>query len=1019
MRFRIGDWELDEAAGRLTRAGRAVALQPKPLAVLRALLEHRDQIVPKHELIEAVWPDVEVSEAAFTSALRDLRRALGDDGADPRYVETQRGRGFRLLPPVEPLDAPGPPASTAAGPAFVGRVELMRMLESEVKAARGGLGRLAFLIGEAGIGKTRAALELADRARAAGCAVHLGRCLEEDGAPPYRPWIQVLRALLAGRTPRELAPALDAGAAASLAALVGGAARPAGRGDDGEALRFALFDASAQVLRAAAQAQPRLLVIDDLHRADISSLHLLRHVAREIGDAHALLLATFRPGEAGEPLVHLLDELHPAGARIALAGLSREEVALLVRETAGQEPSPELARALHERTGGNPLFVEEIARALAAEGTLAAPAAVARAAHAAPEGVRQVIRARVARLPVAVRELLEIAAVIGRELDLQLVERVCVDLDARAVRGGAQIAVDAGIVAASPERTGRLRFVHILLRDALYEALPSSRRAALHAAVGRALEAAEPSELEAHADLLAHHFEQAIPAGEAERAAYWARRAAERSLERSAYEESIALAERGLRAAALSSGAVAPGETPARLRAELLVLLGRARWFAGATAEAREAFREAIDAARVAHAPDLRARAALGFTGRTDATPGVNRVAVGMLEDALAELPEGELALRAELMARLGTELHYDADPSRGDELTQQAVALAERAGDDALLAYTLSARHYLLGRPDVEPAARLAVVDRVVALAERSEARDVLALGLQERVFDLLELGEGLRMENTLHAYERVVEQLRQPFFRWFLGLLSGMRALLAGEVEEADRLAHETLALGQSFGSPNAFGVYSAQLFAIRREQGRIAELDAPLRAMVREQPDLPTFRTALAAIAGECGRREESRDAVRQLVEGDLDRFPRDRNWLLSLSMLAPGAAISGEPALAQRIYELLAPYAGRIIGVGHGAACDGAADHHLGVLATALGDPDLADDHFVAARALHRQLRSPLWVAHTQREQARTLWKRGSPGDREQARRLQAAALAVYERLGLPHRAAQARAIAEMG
>jgi len=1019
IRFRIGELELDVSSGTLLRDGREVHIQPKPLALLRLLLEYRDRIVPKHELIEAVWPDVAVSEAAFTSALRDLRRALGDEGAEPRFIETQRGRGFRLVHPVEVVEPAREPAPALPGPAFVGRADLLRVLERALDAARAGRGQLAFLVGEAGIGKTRTALELAARARAGGCAVHLGRCLEEEGAPPYRPWLQVLRALLAGRTPRELAPALDAAAAQSLSSLLGGAARAPSRGDDGSALRFALFDAAAQVLRAAAHAQPRLVVLDDLHRADTSSLLLLRHVAREIGDAQVLLLGTYRPGEAGEPLVRLLDELHPAGTRIALPGLAREEVAALVRETAGQEPSPELARALHERTAGNPLFVEEIARALAAEGGLGAADAAARAARAAPEGVRQVILARVGHLPPAARSVLEAAAAIGREFDLRLLERVCAELDPPELRAAVQAAEDAGIVAATPERPGRLRFVHILLRDVLYEALPAGRRAGLHAAAAYGLEALDPFERDAQADALAHHFEQAIPAGEAARATHWARRAAERALDRAAYEEAGALAERALRAAALAPAAPSGGETPARLRGELLVLLGRARWLAGATAEARKAFRQAVEAARLAGAPDVRARAALGFTGRTDATPGVNRVAVGLLEEALAGLPEAELALRAELMARLGTELSYDADPRRGDELTQQAVALAERAGDDALLAYALSARHYVLVRPEVEPAARLAVVDRVVALAERSEARDVLALGLPQRACDLLELGEGLRLENCLHAYERVVEALRQPFFRWYLGLLRGMRALLAGEVTEAERLAHETLALGQRIGSPNAFGAFSAQLFAVRREQGRVAELDGPLRTMVREQPDLPAFRTGLAAIAGECGRREEARDAVRQLVEGDLHLFPRDRNWLPSLSLLVPGAAIAGEPALARRVYELLAPYPGRAIVVGQGAACDGAVDHHLGVLATALGDPDLADDHFVAARALHRQLRSPLWVAHTQREQARTLWKRGTPGDREQARRLQAEALAAYERLGLPHRAAQARGLTESG
>jgi hypothetical protein len=201
------------------------------------------------------------------------------------------------------------------------------------------------------------------------------------------------------------------------------------------------------------------------------------------------------------------------------------------------------------------------------------------------------------------------------------------------------------------------------------------------------------------------------------------------------------------------------------------------------------------------------------------------------------------------------------------------------------------------------------------------------------------------------------------------------------------------------------------------VRREQGRLAELEAPLRLMAREQPDLHVFRTGLAAIAGECGRREEAGDAVRELVEGDLEQFPRDRNWITALSTLVPGAVISGRQELAQRLYELLAPYAGRIIGVGHGAACDGAVDHHLGALAVALGDADLADEHFTAARALHRRLCAPLWLAHTQREQARALWKRGTPGDREQARGLAAEAVTAYERFGLPHRVRQVQEIVE--
>jgi hypothetical protein len=317
-----------------------------------------------------------------------------------------------------------------------------------------------------------------------------------------------------------------------------------------------------------------------------------------------------------------------------------------------------------------------------------------------------------------------------------------------------------------------------------------------------------------------------------------------------------------------------------------------------------------------------------------------------------------------------------------------------------------------------MDPALRLPLAERTVTLAERSGARDVLALGLQDRFVDLLELGEGLRLENTFHAYERLADELRHPFFRWMCSLFRGMLALVGGRLDEAEQLAHESLALGRSFGSPNAFGAFSAQLFAVRREQGRVVELTEPLRAMVREQPDLPVFRTALAAIAGECGWREEAADAVGQLL-AELDRFPRDQNWLTSLSVLARACVASGEPEFCGRVYELLRPYRGRVIAVGQGAATDGAVDHHLGLLACALGDQEAADEHLSAARALHRQLHAPLLVAHSQREHARALWKRGTPGDRAQARALQAEALASYQRMGLAHRAAQTLAIVEDG
>ena len=137
--------------------------------------------------------------------------------------------------------------------------------------------------------------------------------------------------------------------------------------------------------------------------------------------------------------------------------------------------------------------------------------------------------------------------------------------------------------------------------------------------------------------------------------------------------------------------------------------------------------------------------------------------------------------------------------------------------------------------------------------------------------------------------------------------------------------------------------------------------------------------------------------------------------DNNWLAALGFLATACAGTGEPDLARRVYDLLEPYEGRMIAIGHGISTSGAVAHHRGSLAVVLGDHDAADEHFSAARALHRRMGAPLWLAHTQREQSRTLWKRGTPGDREQARGLQAEAVAAYERFGLPHRVRQAQEI----
>lgn len=415
------------------------------------------------------------------------------------------------------------------------------------------------------------------------------------------------------------------------------------------------------------------------------------------------------------------------------------------------------------------------------------------------------------------------------------------------------------------------------------------------------------------------------------------------------------------------------GEDPARAafreRGELLVLLAQARWSLGSTAEARAAFREAADTARRLGDAEILARAALGFAGRTDAAPGVNREAAALLEEALTALGTSRPSLRAEVQARLGTELYHDTDPARADALTERAVREAERCGDDAVLAYALTARHFARQRPEVDPAERTRLADRAIALIGEGAPSDVLALALQERLLDALERGDGATWEATYRRYAVAVDELGQPFFAWLLCVFRGVRALLAGDPDEAERLASEALARGRRLATPNAEAAFAGQLFAVRDHQGRLGELMPLLRARAFDPSERPIFRAALATVASSTEDRDAAEKALREVFLHDLDDFPRDQSWLGLLGLLAPPVARSGHAARARRLLDLFGPYAGRCIVVGHGAAVLGAVSHHLGVLHAALGERRAALRRLEAAEREHRSLGSPLWVGRS--------------------------------------------------
>ena len=905
-----------------------------------------------------------------------------------------------------------PVAHPSIASCWVGRARELAVLEAALASACGGQGQLVFLEGEPGIGKTRMLQELTASAGNHDVQVLWGRCYEGEGAPPFWPWLQILRSYLMSSTPETLQAEIGAGAAALAQVIPEIRQRltdlPSLPALEPAQERFRFFDSLTTFLKNAAQRRPLVLIFDDLQWADTPSLLLLQFVAREVHAASLCIVGTYRDLalEPHHPLTHAYRELARIlpQQRLHLQGLSHHDVAHFLALTTGVAPAEPVVTALHQRTEGNPFFLTEMVRLLMTEGSTAAlggPQAESRLVL--PQSVREAIGLRVHPLPPPCQHLLRLASVMGRTFDVETLARVTDTTHAQLMQT-LDCAVTAQIITTLLPAAGQYRFAHMLVRDTLYADLPMEQRLRWHRQIGEALEArwsyqdalgyGPPPDAMSVAGtdsilaVLAWHFFEAMGSNnEGAKALRYAVQAGRHATAMLAHEEATLHYQRALQSLTYTQ----PGD--AAQRCELLLALGSAQMKAGDVPQARSTFLQAAGVAQSAEAPVLLTRAALGFEKIGVEVGKVDQVLVTLLEDTLHVLGEVDSAECARVLARLALELSYaGTSTARRATLSQHAVTMARRVGDPTALAAALHTRLLDLWGPGALQE-RLATTTEMIQLAEATGDRERQMRGRVERLADLLELGERRVVDMELDAYLSLAQTLRQPRYLWYGQLMQTTLALMEGRFAEGEQLAQQALHLGQRVQPETAVHFYSVQLFWLYREQGRLQALLPSVQRLVAQYPAVPAWRSALATIYCDLGQAEAARSEFVRLAGQDFRDLPYTNSWLMSISLLAEVCAFLSDSAHAVTLYDLLSPYATHTVVIGGDAVgCHGAVACLLGLLATTLQRWEPAVQHFEAALRMHQQMGARPFVARAQYAYAAMLVARNAPGDAAQAQML---------------------------